>query len=86
MEVRSWIFEYADDVHIVELEHDTENGRRIITVNRLLVVDDEDNNRHGGVYKFKIGDLPCMLYIRYTKDGYQYDFYTMKSQARAVAS
>lgn len=86
MEVRSWIFEYADDVNIVELEHDPETGYRTIKVNGLITVEDERENLHGGVYKFKVGELPCMLYIRYKKQQYQYDFFTLKPEKGLATS
>lgn len=86
MEVRSWIFEYADDVHIVELEHDPDSGHRAIKIDGKITLEETKEGEKGGVYKFRINNLPCMLYIRFRKKTYQYDFFTMKPRTGLQAS
>ncbi len=78
METWSWIVEYKGKIHIAEINHDTESGDKTLYLDREVIMEDHNEPGHSSVHKFYIDDLPCLLYIRFVKNHYSYEFKSLQ--------
>lgn len=78
METWSWIVEYKGQIHIAEINHDTDSGEQTLLLDREVIYHDFNEPGHSSVHKFYIDDLPCLLYIRYKHNSYQYVFKSLQ--------
>ena len=78
METWSWVIEYKGEIHIAEINHDTESGDKTLLLDRTVILEDHNEPGQSSVHKFYIDDLPCLLYIRCLKDTYRYEFKSLQ--------
>ena len=73
VETWSWMIELEDDIHIIELDHDPDSGEKTIKLNDHIIVNEKDEKKNAGVYKFFVGNMPCLVYIKYFKKKFEYE-------------
>ncbi|KAK9506809.1 hypothetical protein O3M35_008676 [Rhynocoris fuscipes] len=71
--VAIWKVPLSDRLYIIEFQHGTASGKRVITVNNKEVFREDWMFKLVGDQEFKIGDVPCVIKIE-PVSGFSYQY------------